>query len=137
MSEVYKFKRRPARAVIWVTLLCVILFGAFVYVNQLAQFYWLVAGCALISVVWLLLPRPIYGIKVDDTHLTLAAWRKPRPVPLDRIAHLQATEHTDEIGYVIVYKDDEYEGIFSLDLPDEETLIEIMAERGIPVRARL
>ena len=40
---------------------------------------------------------------------------------------------------MIVYRDEEAEeeGIFALDLPDEDTLVEVMAERGIPVRGRL
>jgi len=34
----------------------------------------------------------------------------------------------------IVYRDDRVEEVFSGDLPDIDTLISVLAERGVPVR---
>jgi len=137
MSDSYVYKRKPGRGAVWLTVIVgAALTAAYVQwgTDELLPVLLL---CLALAAGWLLLPRPTYGIKVDDTHLTLGAWRKPRPIPLDSIAYIQASNISDEITYVIVYRDDEREGIFALDLPDEDTLVEIMAERGIPVRGGL
>ena len=139
MDDTFVYKHRPARGVIWLTAAAALALGAAVYwlgLTNLLTVFVLFAG---LTIAWFLLPRPVYGIKLDSTYLTLGAWRKPRPIPLDSIAYLQAKDISDEINYVIVYRDEEAEeeGIFALDLPDEDTLVEVMAERGIPVRGRL
>ena len=137
MSDAYVYKRRPGRGVIWLAGLVTAALGAMVYTAGLLDLLPVLVLFAALTLGWIFLPRPTYGIKVDNTHLTLAAWRKPRPVPLDNIAYIQAANVSDEISYIIVYKDNEREGIFALDLPDEDTLGDIMGERGIPVRGGL
>lgn len=139
MDDIFVYKHRPARGVIWLTAAAALALGAAVYWLGLTDLLTVFVLFAALALAWILRPRPVYGIKLDGTHLTLGAWRKPRPIPLDSIAYLQAKDISDEITYVIVYRDEEAEeeGIFALDLPDEETLVEVMAERGIPVRARL
>ena len=134
MSETYVYKRKPGRGVIWLAAAVTLALCGGVYLWGAANLLPILMLFAALTAAWVFLPRPTYGIKVDGSHLTLGAWRKPRPIPLDSIAYIQASEISDEINYVIVYRDEEREGIFALDLPDEDTLVEIMAERGIPVR---
>ncbi|WP_333713228.1 hypothetical protein [Yoonia sp.] len=137
MSNSYVYKHKPGRGAVWLMAVTATLLSGGTYVvggpELLPAAIMMIGFAAVIA----LRPRPTYGIKVDDTHLTLAAWRKPRPIPLDSIAYLQAAQISDEIPYVIVYRDKEREGVFALDLPDEDTLVEIMAERGIPVRTSI
>jgi hypothetical protein len=83
---------------------------------------------------WMVLPRPIAGIRVDDHHLILSAWRLPRMIPLDDIAYLRATSVSADSDVTIVYKDGREEGTFAGDMPDIETLSYVMAMRGVPVR---
>ena len=134
MDDTFVYKHKPARAVVWLAAAATVVLGGALYWLETMDVLPLFVLFAALTLGWVFLPRPTYGIRVDDTHLTLAAWRKPRAIPLDSIAHIQASNISDEINYVIVYRDDEREGIFALDLPDEDTLVEIMAERGIPVR---
>ena len=134
MNETYTYRRTPSRGVVLVAALGVLLLGSVAYVTGGTRFYWAAGLAGAVTLGWALLPRPVYGIKVDDNHLTLGAWRNPRHIPLDQISHLRATNVSDETKFAVVYKDGEHEAIFSLDLPDEDTLVEIMAERGIPVR---
>lgn len=134
MTDVFIYKRAPGRGAIWLAGGITLVLGALVFGLAWWQLLPILILSAALTAAWVYLPRPTYGIKVDGTHLTLAAWRKPRPIPLDSIAHIQAQDISDEINYVIVYRDDEREGIFALDLPDEDTLVEVMSERGIPVR---
>ena len=137
MDEVYEFRRAPGRGLFVVVTLCVAGLALAVYMTNSTHFLWVVGmGCAL-TLALMIMPRPVYGIKVNEDFLILSAWRRPRKIPLDQISHLQATNVSDETRFAVVYKDGEYEAIFSLDLPDDETLVEIMAERGIPVRSAL
>ena len=137
MTDTFVYKRGPGRGVIWLALAITLGLCAFVFAMNMLQLLPALILFAGLTAAWVFLPRPTYGIKVDGTHLTLAAWRKPRPIPLDSIAHIQAGTISDEISHVIVYRDEEREGIFALDLPDEDTLVEVMAERGIPVRGEI
>jgi hypothetical protein len=82
----------------------------------------------------MIVPKPIYGIKVDPEFLVLSAWRKPRFVCLEDIAYLRASDISDETNIAIVFKNGTEEGIFAADLPDTDTLVYVMAEHGIPVR---
>jgi hypothetical protein len=107
---------------------------AVVIVNDAYHLIGLICVAGGLTLAWMLLPKPIYGIKVSSTHLTLAAWRKPRQVLLNDIDHLRATDVSEETQIAIVYKNGEEEGIFAADLPDVDTLVSVMAERGIPVR---
>ncbi|SFS15874.1 hypothetical protein [Yoonia litorea] len=137
MSDTFEYRHKPKRPVVWLAAAMAVAIAVMVVALDLQQLIWLSVLFIAITVGWLMPRRPVYGIKLDGDHLTLAAWRKPRPVPLDRIAYLQAAETSDEISYVIVYRDGEQEGVFPLDLPDDDTLVEVMAERGIPVRGPL
>ena len=137
MNDTFVYKRKRGRGAVWLAAVTAAAVGAGVWWLGLTDLLTVFALFCALTLGWIMSPRPVYGIKVDDTHLTLAAFRKPRPIPLDSIAHIQATEADDENAYVIIYRDGEKEGIFALDLPDEETLVEILAERGIPVRGRI
>lgn len=134
MIEVYEFRRAPSKGVIWLAMAGVALLLAAVVLNQAYHLMWLLWVSGSITAAWMLLPKKIAGIRVDDTHLTLSAWRHPRPILLDDIAHLRITEESVETHVSIVFKNGDEEGIFTGDLPDLDTLIVVMAERGIPVR---
>lgn len=134
MSDVYEYRRAPNKGPIWLAFFgVVLLLVAIIYfeATQLQALAW-VFGAILIT--WMLLPQPISGIRIDKDHLTLAAWRKPRRIPLDDIAHLRVSEAGLDTEVAIVYRDGSVEDIFSGDLPDIDTLIAVLAERGIPVR---
>lgn len=137
MDDTYVYKRKSGRGVVWLSIVVTVALAGAIYGLGHSDLLPVMLLFLALTVGWLFVPRPTYGIKVDDTHLTLAAWRKPRAIPLDSIAHIEASDISDEITYVIVYRDGEREGVFALDLPDEDTLVEIMAERGIPVRGGL
>ena len=134
MSDVYEYRRAPNKGPIWLAFFgVVLLLVAVIYfeATQLQALAW-VFGAILIA--WMLLPQPISGIRIDKDHLTLSAWRKPRPIPLDDIAHLRVSEAGLDTEVAIVYRNGDVEDVFSGDLPDIDTLIAVLAERGIPVR---
>ncbi|MEM9787213.1 MAG: hypothetical protein AAF801_11975 [Pseudomonadota bacterium] len=95
---------------------------------------WLVWAVGAVTLCWMMLPKPVAGIRVDNDYLVLSAWRNPRPIRLDDIAYLRATEASAETDIAIVYKDGTEEGAFAGDMPDIEILVEVMAQRGIAVR---
>lgn len=134
MSKVYEYRRAPSKGAIWLALVGVVmLLIAVIYygASELQMLVW-VAGA--VTVAWMLMPKPVAGIRIDATHLVLSAWRNPRPIPLDDIAHLRVREEDPETEVSIVYRNGEEEDIFAGDLPDIDTLITVLATRGIPVR---
>lgn len=118
----------------WLAMAAVTMLLATVVLNEAYHLMWLLWVSGAITLAWMLLPKQIAGIRVDDEHLTLSAWRNPRPIPLDDIAYLQVTEESLETQVSIVFKNGDVQGIFAGDLPDLDTLINVMAQRGIPVR---
>jgi len=134
MSDVYEYRRAPSKGVIWLAALVVVLLMVMIVVNEQYQLVWLACVFGSLTVAWMWLPKPVSGIRVDDDYLVLSAWRTPKFVPLDDIAYLRATQISLETDVAIVYKDGRQEGIFAGDLPDIDTLVNVMALRGIPVR---
>lgn len=134
MSDVYEFRRAPGKGAIWLACIALIMLLAAVFFNDADQLMWLVWVFGAVTLTWMLMPKPVAGIRVDNEHLTLSAWRNPRPVLLDDIAHLKVTEASFETQVSIIYKNGDEEPIFTGDLPDFDTLIAVMAKRGIPVR---
>lgn len=134
MDEVYEYRRAPSKGAIWLACIAVAILLATVVVNGATDLLWLVWVCGAITIAWMFLPKPVAGIRVDNDHLVLSAWRNPRPYMLDDIAHLRVTEASLETEVSIVFKNGDEEPIFKGDLPDIDTLITVMAKRGIPVR---
>ncbi len=134
MNEVYEYRREPGKGVIWLSAIAVILLITFVAFTGADHLTWLVWALGAATAFWMLIPRAVSGIRVDDNHLVLSAWSDPRVIPLDDIAYLQASEASAETEMAIVYKDGSTEGIFIGDLPDTDTLVTVMATRGIAVR---
>ncbi|MEJ8563212.1 hypothetical protein QTO30_19690 [Yoonia sp. GPGPB17] len=134
MSDVYEYRRAPNKGPVWLALIGAIMLLVGVVHYGATQFEWLAWAAAAVTIAWMLLPRPVAGIRIDSTHLVLAAWRNPRPVPLDDIAHLQIRDTALENEVTIIYRNGSEEVILSNDLPDADTLIAVLAERGIPVR---
>lgn len=134
MNTVFEYRSAPGRGAIWLAAFGLALLLIIVILAKAYHLIWMVWVAGAIMITWMLLPKPVYGIRVDGTHLTLAAWRQPRHIPLDEIDHLRATGVSDETQIAIVYRNGEEEGIFAADLPDVDTLVMVMAERGIPVR---
>ncbi|PUB10723.1 hypothetical protein [Yoonia sediminilitoris] len=134
MNEVYEYRRAPN---LWVMRLSVVSLALLIMVIALTGAHHLTAlawGLGAATLYWMLLPHPVSGIRVDDNYLVLAAWRRPRAIPLDNIAYLRITEVSAECTVTIVYKDGREEGTFAGDLPSIEALSDVMAERGIPLR---
>lgn len=136
MNDDYEYRRAPSRGVIWLSATAVILVLVAITLTGSEELSWLVWGMAAMTLCWMMLPKPVAGIRVDDEHLVLSAWRAPRAIRLDDIAYLRVTEASAETYLAIVYKDGTEEGVFAGDLPDIEILAEVMAARGIAVRDR-
>ncbi len=134
MSDVYEYRREPNRGPVWIALFGVILLLVAVIQFDLTELMWLVSVTAAILITWMILPRPVFGIRIDDHHLILAAWRKPRHIALDDIAHLRIDDTGLETQVMIIYRNGNEEPVFAGDLPDIDTLIVVLAERGVPVR---
>jgi hypothetical protein len=134
MSDVYEYRRAPGKGAIWLACIALIMLLAAVFLNDADQLMWLVWVFGAVTFTWMLIPKPVAGIRVDNEQLVLSAWRNPRHFMLDDIAHLKITEASFETTVSIVFKNGEEEPIFAGDLPDFDTLISVMAKRGIPVR---
>ncbi len=134
MSDVYEYRRAPNRGPVWLALIGVIVLLVAVIHYGATQLIWLVWVAAAITIAWMILPKPVSGIRIDNDHLTLAAWRKPRPIRLDDIAHLRVDDSGLDTHVTIVYRNGNEEDVFAGDLPDVDTLISVLADRGIPVR---
>jgi hypothetical protein len=134
MSDVYEYRRAPNKGPIWLAFIGVVLLFVAVIYFEATQLQIIAWGLGAVLIAWMLLPKPVSGIRIDSDHLTLAAWRKPRPIPLDDIAHLRVNDAGIDTEIAIVYRNGDVEDVFSGDLPDIDTLIAVLAERGIPVR---
>ncbi|WP_108816250.1 hypothetical protein [Loktanella sp. Alg231-35] len=134
MNDIYEFRRAAGKGAILLTFIAVLLLLMAVVIYAVASLIWLAWVFVGITIVWMLLPRPALGIRVDETNLTVSAWSKPRAIALDDIAHLRAYENKSGTEVTVVYKDKSEESLFSGDFPDIDTLISIMAARGIAVR---
>lgn len=134
MSEVYEYRRAPSKAVIWLAIASIIVLLTAVVRYGADHLIWLLCVFGAATAVWIFMRRPAAGIRIDTDYLVLSAWRNPRPIALDDIAHLRVREGGIETEVTIVYRNGNEEAVFSGDLPDIDTLIPVMAERGIPVR---
>ncbi|PJI92566.1 hypothetical protein BC777_1419 [Yoonia maricola] len=134
MSDVYEYRRAPSRGPFWLALMGAIMLLIGVVYYDATQLAWLTWTAIAVTIAWMPLPRLVSGVRIDHTHLVLAAWRKPRPIALDDIAHLRIWESGIENTVTIVYRDGDQEEVFASDLPDIDTLIAVLANRGIPVR---
>ncbi|WP_019956506.1 hypothetical protein [Yoonia vestfoldensis] len=134
MNEVYEYRHARGKGVIWLSGMGVVLLLVAISVADATDLIWLVWVLAALTLALMLVPRPVSGIRVDYTYLVLSAWHRPRSIALDDIAYLRATQADPETNIVIVYKDGTEEKTFSRDMPDLETLVYVMAARGIPVR---
>lgn len=134
MNEVYEYRRAPNRGVIWLSAVTIAVLVSVVGYSDSGHLIWLIWSLGAVLIFWMLLPKPVAGIRIDDNHLILAAWRQPRLIALDDIAYLRATSVSADSDVTIVYKDGREEGAFAGDMPDIETLSYVMAIRGVPVR---
>ena len=134
MNEVYEFRRAPSRGGIWLSATAVLMLIVAVSLTGSEELSWLVWGVGAATLCWMMLPKPVAGIRVDDDYLVLSAWRNPRSIRLDDIAYMRVTEASAETDIAIVYKDGREEGTFIGDMPEIESLIDVMAKRGIAVR---
>lgn len=134
MNDVYEYRRAPNPWVIRLSAMAVVLLTTFVIIAEAGHLMVVVWGLVAATYCWMMMPKRVLGIRIDRENLVLGAWRKPRTIPLDDIAYLRVTEVSAETSVTIVYKDGREEGTFAGDLPDIETLSEVLAERGIPLR---
>lgn len=134
MNKTFEYRNAPSKGAIWLAAAGVILLLLMILVTGSDHLIWMVWIFGTVTAAWMIVPKPVYGIKVDPDYLVLSAWRDPRYVRLDDIAYLRATNISDETSIAIVYKNGDEEGIFSADLPHIDTLIAVLADHGIPVR---
>ncbi|MFQ1699036.1 hypothetical protein ACJ5NV_00440 [Loktanella agnita] len=119
---------------IWLSAITLVLLITFVSLTDAHQFDWLIWALGAVTLFWMLVPKPVSGMRVTKSHLILSAWRDPYVILLDDIAYLRATEASAETNMALVFKNGIEAGVFVGDLPDVETLVMVMAARGIPVR---
>lgn len=131
MSEVYEYRKEPNRKVTWVAA-CLIgfLFG-YGLLTSSPKILGLVWGLIALSMLWLLMKSPVLGIQLDHEHLTLAAWRNPRPIPLSDIDYIQVGNWTDVSDVTIYYHDGTSEHVPYGDLPDMPTFIDVANRFGV------
>ena len=134
MNEVYEYRRAPNPWVIRLAAITVVLLMTLVIIADADHLLLLVWGLASATYCWMMIPKPVLGIRIDREHLVLGAWRRPRPIRLDDIAYLRVTEISAETSVTIVYKDGREEATFAGDLPDIEVLSEVLAARGVALR---
>ncbi len=134
MIEDYEFRQTPTKGPIWLAAIGLALLVLAIFVIGTEYLIWMAWAVGALTLAWMIFPRPVYGIKIDDTYLVLSAWRDPRFVRLAEIAHLRVSNVSEETKVAIVYKDGEEEAIFAADLPDIDILVAVLAERGVPVR---
>ncbi|MCK0095505.1 hypothetical protein MWU60_07970 [Yoonia sp. F2084L] len=134
MSEVYEYRRAPGKGVIWLALIGLVVLVVAIVRYEVENLLLFTGILAAVTVTWFFMRKPPSGIRIDADYLVLSAWRHPRPISLDDIAHLRVSDVRFETEVWIVYRNGDEEAIFSGDLPDIDTLIAVMAERGIPVR---
>ena len=134
MNDVYEYRHAPGKGAIWLAAFGVVLLLMAVLIAEASHLMPLVWVASAVTLAWMIVPKPVYGIKVDTEFLVLSAWRKPRFVRLEDIAYLRASNISDETNIAIVFKNGQEEGVFAADLPDVDTLVYVMAEHGIPVR---
>lgn len=134
MEHVFEYRSAPGNGVIWLAALAVLALLTAVLLSGAHDLIWMIWVAGAVMFAWMIVPKTVYGMRLTRTHLTLAAWRKPHHIPLVTIDHLRATNVSEETQIAVVYRDGKQEAIFSADLPDVDTLVAVMAERGIPVR---
>lgn len=134
MNEIYEYRVAPNPWAIRIAMIAIMMLVITVSFSDRANLRYLIWSLGAVTVVWMLLPRPISGIRIDDTFLILGAWRSPRLIRLDDIAYLIVTEVSAESRISVVYRDGRIEATFAGDMPDIDTLSEVLAVRGIPLR---
>jgi hypothetical protein len=134
MNDIYEFRRAAGKGAILLSFIAVVLLLMAVVIYAVSSLIWLAWIFVGLTIVWMLLPRPALGIRVDETDLTVSAWNKPRTIALESIAHLRAHETRAGTEVTVVYRDQSEEALFAGDFPDIATLVAVMAARGIPVR---
>ncbi|WP_341368946.1 hypothetical protein [Yoonia sp. BS5-3] len=134
MKEVFEYRRTRSKGAIWLSASAVAMLIAAIAITGTDELIGLVYVAGPVTLCWMLMPQQVAGIRIDDQHLVLSAWRQPRAILLDDIAYLRVTEASAETNIAIVYKDGREEGTYIGDMPDLDTLARVMAARGIAVR---
>ena len=134
MDEIFEHRVEPGKGAIWLAAFGVVLLVLAILLSQAYHLMPLVWVAAAVTITWMIVPKPVYGIKIDGEYFVLSAWRKPRYVRLDDIAYLRASNVSDETNIALVYKSGEEEPIFAGDLPDVDVLVVVLAQHGVPVR---
>lgn len=133
MSEVYEYRHAGRKSAIWLIASVTAFVLGIALVNLVPEVKTAMWAIAAIILLWSLTVKPIAGIRVDDDHLILSAWRKPRLIPLSDIAYLQSTHWDEACQVTIVMKDGTEQKAHACDMPPACTLAHVMAERGIAV----
>ncbi len=134
MLDVYEYRQTGRSQVVWLTAALVAFLLAYGVVNDASHTMSVVWAAAGVVLMWMLMRAPVRGIRVDDEHLTLNAWHKPRTIALADVSHLRATHWTDDANITVVYKDGTEESTNARDMPDLNTLALVLAERGIKIK---
>lgn len=134
MNEVFEYRRAPSKGVIWLAVGLVVVLMTALALTGTRELVVLVCVFGLVAICWMVLPRSVAGIQVDDDFLVLSAWQNPKKIALDDIAYMRALHDNVETEVEIVYKDGSIENTLAGDMPALEILAVIMAARGVPLR---
>ncbi|MEY1556536.1 hypothetical protein AB3Y40_12965 [Yoonia sp. R2331] len=134
MFDVYEYRQSGRSQLVWLSAAVVIFLLTFGLVNEAPNIIVMVFVLAGVVLGWVLMLAPARGIRVDDAHLTLNAWSRPRQIALDDIAFLRAVHWTADSAVTIVYKDGTEESTHPRDMPDLNTLARVMANRGVKLK---
>ncbi len=134
MIDDYEYRQSGRSQLVWLSAAVVAFLLTFGIVNDAPDIVMMVAVLAGVVLGWMLMMSPARGIRVDATHLTLNAWRKPRQIALADIDFLRAVHWTQDSDVTVVYKDGTEESTHPRDMPDLETLARVMAQRGVKLK---
>jgi len=131
MEHFYEYKIHPNRKLTWFAASCIGFLVGFGILTTAPHIHAVVWSLVAVCFIWLLMKSPAAGIRVDEYALTLAAFRKPRAVPLSQIDHMEIQHWTDESDVKIVFRDGREEMIPYGDLPSMNTFSEVMVAFGV------
>ena len=134
MNEIYEYRRAPNPWIMRIYAAATLILTATVVLTSTLHWIAIAVGPCTAVFCAMLLPRTISGLWVDHEYLVLGAWHRPRRIPLDNIAYLRVIEYNEEYRVIIVCKNGNEEKTIEGDLPDIDTLSQVMAERGVALR---
>lgn len=134
MLQVYEFRQSGRRSTVGLTAGVTAICMTYGIVTEVSQVLLLAFCLTGVIIGWMLMMGPVRGIRIDQQHLVLNAWRKPKLIPLADIDFVRALHWTETSEVTIVYRDGTEESTNPRDLPDINTLAREMMARRVKVK---